>query len=76
VASVVMTNKIGHVILQRKLDGEEVYQKFKGNIEDIHVLLTSFHDDKLGQVQLDQRSRSILFGSGLRLFGFTLRPFV
>ena len=75
VVPVLMMNKIDRVILELKSDPEEAYQKFQRNIEDINVLIATYHDDKLGEVEVNPVAGTVVFGSGLHQFGFTLRRF-
>lgn len=75
VVPVLMMNKVDRVILELKSDPEEAYQKFQRNLEDINVLIATYHDDKLGEVEADPSKGSVVFGSGLHQFGFTIRRF-
>lgn len=75
VVPVVMMNKIDRVILELKSDPEEAYQKFQRNIEDINVLIATYHDELLGEVEASPVGGTVVFGSGLHQFGFTLRRF-
>ncbi|KAA6370365.1 MAG: putative Elongation factor 2, partial [Streblomastix strix] len=70
-----MMNKIDRVLLELKMDPEEAYQKFQRTIEDINVLVATYHDEKLGNVDADPIKGTVVFGSGLQQFGFTLRRF-
>jgi len=75
VVPVLMMNKIDRVILELKADPEEAYQKFQRNLEDINVLIATYHDEKLGVIDADPVRGTVVFGSGLHQFGFTLRRF-
>lgn len=75
VVPVVMMNKIDRVILELKCEPEDAYQKFQRNIEDVNVLVATYRDEKVGEVDADPVRGTVVFGSGLHQFGFTLRRF-
>ncbi|KAH7820539.1 putative eukaryotic translation elongation factor 2 [Monocercomonoides exilis] len=75
VVPVLMMNKIDRVILELKLDPEEAYQRFLRTIEDINVLIAMYDDGKLGDIEANPVTGTVVFGSGLHQFGFTLRRF-
>lgn len=75
VVPVLMMNKVDRVILELKCEPEEAYQKFQRNIEDMNVLIATYHDDKMGSFEVDPVMGTVVFGSGLHQFGFTLRRF-
>ncbi|KAK2964667.1 putative Elongation factor 2 [Blattamonas nauphoetae] len=75
VRPVLMMNKIDRVLLELKSDSEEAYQKFQRVIEDINVLIATYHDETLGEMEINPVQGNVVFGSGLHQFGFTLRRF-
>ncbi|KAK2963127.1 putative Elongation factor 2 [Blattamonas nauphoetae] len=75
VRPVLMMNKIDRVLLELKADPEEIYQKFQRVIEDMNVLIATYHDEALGEIEINPVEGNVVFGSGLHQFGFTLERF-
>mmetsp|Transcript_147473 Transcript_147473/g.209338 ORF Transcript_147473/g.209338 Transcript_147473/m.209338 type:complete len:839 (-) Transcript_147473:79-2595(-) len=72
---VLMVNKMDRTFLELQLDGEATYQSFSRTIESANVIIATYHDELLGDVQVDPAQGTVAFGSGLHGWGFTLRKF-
>jgi elongation factor 2 len=72
---VLMVNKMDRALLELQLDQEEAYQSFSKTIESANVIISTYHDDKLGDVQVYPDKGTVAFGSGLHGWGFTLSKF-
>lgn len=72
---VLMVNKLDRVILELQQDPEESYQTFCRTIESANVIIATYHDDALGDVQVYPEKGTVAFGSGLHGWGFTLNKF-
>ena len=75
VKPVVIINKVDRCILELKEDPEEAYQQFAREIENVNVLISTYKDDLLGDVQVDPGKGTVAFGSGLQGWAFTLKAF-
>jgi elongation factor 2 len=72
---VLMVNKLDRVILELQQDPEESYQTFCRTIESANVIIATYHDEALGDVQVYPEKGTVAFGSGLHGWGFTLNKF-
>ncbi|KAJ5067332.1 eukaryotic translation elongation factor 2 [Anaeramoeba ignava] len=72
---VVIVNKVDRAILELQLDSEEMYQNFVRIIESVNVIIATYHDDLLGDVQVYPEKGTVAFGSGLHGWAFTLNKF-
>jgi elongation factor 2 len=72
---VLMINKMDRVLLELKLEQEEAYQTFTRTIESVNVIISTYPDELLGDVQCFPFNGTVCFGSGLHGWGFTLTKF-
>jgi len=72
---VLMVNKMDRVLLELKLDPEECYQSFRRTIESANVIVATYNDKTLGDLQVTPQKGTVAFGSGLHGWGFTLNTF-
>jgi elongation factor 2 len=72
---VLMVNKMDRALLELQLDQEEAYQSFAKTIESANVIISTYHDERLGDVQVIPENGTVAFGSGLHGWGFTLGKF-
>ncbi|KAL6064483.1 translation elongation factor 2 [Balamuthia mandrillaris] len=72
---VLMVNKMDRALLELQLEQEEAYQSFSKTIESANVIISTYHDEKLGDVQVYPDKGTVAFGSGLHGWGFTLGKF-
>jgi elongation factor 2 len=72
---VLVINKVDRALLELQVDKEALYQTFSRTIESVNVIVSTYHDEKLGDVQMYPDKGTIAFGSGLHGWGFTLRQF-
>jgi len=72
---VVMVNKMDRALLELQLDAEDAYQSFQRTIESVNVVISTYEDEKLGDVQVFPHKGTVAFGSGLHGWGFTLGRF-
>jgi elongation factor 2 len=75
VRPVLMVNKVDRALLELQLPGEELYQAFCRAIESVNVIIATYNDEKLGDVQVDPTKGTVAFGSGLHQWAFTLKKF-
>ena len=72
---VVMVNKVDRALLELQLDPEEAYQSFFRTIQTVNVVIATYNDEKLGDVQVYPETGTVGFGSGLHSWAFTLNKF-
>jgi elongation factor 2 len=75
VKPVLMVNKVDRALLELQLPGEELYQAFCRAIESVNVIIATYNDERLGDVQVDPTKGTVAFGSGLHQWAFTLKKF-
>jgi elongation factor 2 len=72
---VLMVNKVDRALLELHLEPEQAYQSFSKTIESANVIIATYNDDKLGDVQCYPEKGTVCFGSGLHNWAFTLTKF-
>jgi elongation factor 2 len=72
---VVIINKVDRALLELQVDKESLFQSFQRTIENVNVIVSTYHDDALGDVQVYPDQGTVAFGSGLHGWCFTLRQF-
>ena len=72
---VVIINKVDRALLELQVDKESLYQSFQRTIESVNVIVSTYHDVALGDVQVYPDQGTVAFGSGLHGWCFTLRQF-
>jgi len=68
-------NKLDRIFLELQCDGEEAYQNFRNSVESVNVIVATYKDEKLGDIEVYPESGNVGFGSGLHAWGFTLVDF-
>merc|ERR1711862_660630 len=72
---VLMVNKMDRALLELQLESEDAYQSFQRTIESVNVVISTYEDEALGDVQVYPNRGTVAFGSGLHGWGFTLGRF-
>eukprot|EP01059_Diplonema_ambulator_P003331 TRINITY_DN12_c0_g1_i6.p1 TRINITY_DN12_c0_g1~~TRINITY_DN12_c0_g1_i6.p1 ORF type:complete len:858 (+),score=395.17 TRINITY_DN12_c0_g1_i6:52-2625(+) len=72
---VLMVNKVDRALLELQLDPEEAYQSFFRTIQTVNVVISTYNDEHLGDVQVYPDQGTVGFGSGLHSWAFTLNKF-
>jgi len=72
---VVVINKVDRALLELQVVKEELFQSFRRTIENVNVIISTYHDVALGDVQVYPEKGTVAFGSGLHGWAFTLRQF-
>lgn len=75
VRPVLMVNKVDRAMLELILPPEDLYQCFSRAIESVNVIIATYNDELLGDVQVYPEKGTVAFGSGLHQWGFTLKKF-
>jgi elongation factor 2 len=72
---VVIINKVDRALLELQVEKEALFQSFQLTIENVNVIISTYNDEALGDVQVYPEKGTVAFGSGLHGWGFTLRQF-
>lgn len=72
---VVIINKVDRALLELQVSKEDLYQTFARTVESVNVIISTYHDAALGDVQVFPEKGTVAFGSGLHGWAFTLRQF-
>lgn len=72
---VVIINKVDRALLELQLSKEDLFQNFARVIESVNVVISTYFDKSLGDVQVYPEKGTVAFGSGLHGWAFTLRQF-
>lgn len=72
---VVVINKVDRALLELQTDKEALYQSFQRTIESVNVIISTYQDTALGDLQVYPNHGTVAFASGLHGWGFTLRQF-
>lgn len=72
---VLFVNKLDRVFLELQMDTEEAYQNFNRAIESVNVVVATYKDDALGDVQVYPEKGTVGLGSGLHGWGFSVAQF-
>jgi len=72
---VIIINKVDRALLELQLTKEDLYTSFMRTVESVNVIISTYFDKTLGDVQVYPEKGTVAFGSGLHGWGFTLRQF-
>lgn len=72
---VIIINKVDRALLELQVSKEDLYQSFSRTIESVNVIIATYNDPVLGDVQVYPDHGTVAFGSGLHGWAFTLRQF-
>ncbi|KAL6795573.1 elongation factor 2 [Trichoderma sp. SZMC 28012] len=72
---VVIINKVDRALLELQISKEDLYQSFSRTIESVNVIISTYLDKTLGDLQVYPYKGTIAFGSGLHGWAFTVRQF-
>ena len=72
---VLMCNKFDRIIAELQLEPEEAYHKLMKSVESVNVIISTYPDEAVGDVQVYPQAGTVAFGSALQQWGFTLRKF-
>ncbi|KAG7532121.1 hypothetical protein FFLO_03809 [Filobasidium floriforme] len=75
VKPVLVVNKVDRALLELQISKEDLYQTFCRTIESVNVVISTYADETLGDVQVFPEKGTVAFGSGLHGWAFTLRQF-
>jgi len=68
-------NKVDRCILELQMEPEDMYGRFRRAIEDVNVIIATYNDVLMGDVQVTPEKGTVAFGSGLHGWGFNVERF-
>lgn len=72
---VVVINKVDRALLELQTTKEDLYQTFQRTVESVNVVISTFQDKTMGDLQVFPENGTVAFGSGLHGWAFTVRQF-
>jgi len=68
-------NKVDRCILEMQMEPEDMYSRFRKSMEDVNVIISTYNDELLGDIQVAPEKGTVAFGSGLHGWGFNIERF-
>merc|ERR1719272_2020578 len=68
-------NKVDRCILEMMMEPEDMYSRFRKSMEDVNVIISTYNDELLGDIQVGPEKGTVAFGSGLHGWGFNVERF-
>merc|ERR1712087_706528 len=75
VRACLFVNKVDRCILELQMEPEDMYGRFRKAIEDVNVIISTYMDQLMGDVQVAPDKGTVAFGSGLHGRGFNVERF-
>merc|ERR1711988_1456441 len=75
VKPVLFLNKVDRCILEMQMEPEDMYTRFRKSMEDVNVIISTYNDSLLGDIQVAPEKGTVAFGSGLHGWGFNVERF-
>jgi elongation factor 2 len=72
---ILMINKVDRAIHELQLSPEEMYQRFVRIIDSVNVIISTYQDHDMEDIQLDPSKGNVIFGAGKDQWAFTLSTF-
>jgi len=68
-------NKVDRCILELMMEPEDMYSRFRNSVENVNVIIATYNDELMGDVQVAPEKGTVAFGSGLHGWGFNVERF-
>merc|ERR550514_2478605 len=75
VKPVLFMNKVDRCILELQMEAEDMYNRFRQSMENVNVIIATYNDELMGDVQVAPEKGTVAFGSGLHGWGFNVERF-
>jgi elongation factor 2 len=72
---VVFINKVDRAITELQLDPEEAYQGFIKTLQNVNVIIATYNDPVMGELQVSPEKGTVAMGSGLQAWAFSVPRF-
>merc|ERR1712070_24577 len=68
-------NKVDRCILELQMEPEDMYNRFRKAVENVNVIIATYNDELMGDIQVMPEKGTVAFGSGLHGWGFNIERF-
>lgn len=68
-------NKVDRCILELQMEPEDMYKRFRQTLENVNVIVCTYNDKLMGDIQVSPEKGTVAFGSGLHGWGFNVERF-
>merc|ERR1719409_2036787 len=68
-------NKVDRCILELQMEPEDMYNRFRKAVENVNVIIATYNDALMGDIQVAPEKGTVAFGSGLHGWGFNVERF-
>jgi elongation factor 2 len=68
-------NKVDRAVLELQMEPEDMYGRFRHALENVNVIIATYNDALMGDVQVMPEKGTVAFGSGLHGWGFNVERF-
>jgi elongation factor 2 len=75
IVPIVFINKVDRAIMELQLDPEEAYQGFVKTLQNVNVVIATYNDPCMGDLQVAAEKGTVAIGSGLQAWAFSLTKF-
>lgn len=75
VRPVLFLNKYDRIFLEMQMEDEQIYSTFRKVIENVNVIIQTYGDKTMPDLQLSPDDCTVAFGSGLQAWAFTIDSF-
>lgn len=72
---VVFINKVDRAIMELQLEPEEAYQGFEKTLQNVNVVIATYNDPVMGELQVTPVNGTVAIGSGLQAWAFSVPRF-
>jgi len=72
---VVFINKVDRAVLELQLEPEEAYQSFVKTLQNVNVVIATYNDPVMGDLQVAPEKGTVAMGSGLQAWAFSVSRF-
>merc|ERR1719321_1750372 len=75
VKPVLFMNKVDRCMLELQMEPEDMYNRFRQSMENVNVIIATYNDELMGDIQVAPEKGTVAFGSGLHGWGFNVERF-
>merc|ERR1719326_1123902 len=68
-------NKVDRAVLELQMEPEDMYGRFRHALENVNVIIATYNDALMGDVQVMPEKGTVAFGSGFHGWGFNIERF-
>ncbi|KAF9169012.1 Elongation factor 2 [Mortierella sp. AD010] len=72
---ILVINKVDRALFGSQVTNEDIYQSFNRTVESVNAIVSTYHDQTLGNIRVSPDQGAVAFASGLQGWAFTIRQF-